>query len=108
MNATRQREPRIENRELLDIAHEAPCFLQLGYPGCGNDKSVPCHSDELSHGRGVGNKSHDCLAVPGCPVCHAHFTRAILGRDEYRRMWAIAHAKYSVWLWANDKIRVAA
>jgi hypothetical protein len=39
----RQREPRYENRKLLDLAHETPCMAQFehdcnGYLGC-----VPAH-----------------------------------------------------------------
>jgi hypothetical protein len=95
------------NRQLLDLAHEAPCMLQLGVPGCGNHLSVPCHSDMLEHGRGAGHKSHDCLAVPGCPACHAAFTRENLERDGYAFAWARAMARYLAWLWTNDKVRVA-
>src|SRR4051812_36432999 len=96
----------VRSRKLLDCAHEAPCFLQLGLPGCGNNLSVPCHSDMLRHGRGVGHKSHDNFAVPGCPVCHAGFTRKALG-DLYELAWLRAHERYQVWLWENQKVRTA-
>ena len=96
------------DRRLLDVAHEAPCFLQLGVVGCGANPSVPCHSDMLRHGRGAGHKSADCLAVPGCPACHAAFTRANLGRDGYEAAWQRANEAYQVWLWENGKVRVAA
>lgn len=82
-------------------------MLQLGVPGCGNDASVPCHSDALEHGRGVGHKSADALAVAGCPACHAAFTRENLGREGYLEAWGKAMARYLVWLWTNDKLRVA-
>lgn len=94
------------NRRLLDLCHEAPCMLRLGTP-CGADKSVPCHSDMLRHGRGNGHKSHDCLAVPGCPDCHAKFTRANLGRDGYELVWLRAYEAWTVWLWMNNKVRIA-
>lgn len=94
------------NRRLLDISHEAPCMLQLA-PGCGEFPSVPCHSDMLRHGRGVGHKSHDCFAVPGCPACHAVFTRAHLGQDGYEAAWVAAIERYQVWIWENGKVRVA-
>jgi hypothetical protein len=96
------------DRRLLDVAHEAPCMLQLGAPGCGNHPSVPAHSDLLSHGRGAGHKSHDCLAVPGCPACHAVFNRGHLGRAGYEEAWAAAFARYTVWLWQHGKLRLAA
>jgi hypothetical protein len=103
----RQREPRHDDRDLLDVAHDAPCMLRLGVEGCGHYPSVPCHSDMLRHGRGVGGKSHDCFAVAGCPACHAAFTRANLGREGYEAAWLAALERYLVWMWANDKLRVA-
>lgn len=93
------------SRKLLDVAHEAPCMLQLGVP-CGHDASVPCHSDMLRHGRGVGHKSHDCLAVPGCPACHNLFTRKHLG-ELYDSTWQRANERYQIWLWENAKVKVA-
>ena len=95
------------NRTLLNLAHEAPCMLQLGVAGCSTNPSVPCHSDMLRHGRGAGHKSADCFAVPGCPACHAAFNRKNLGRDVgYEMAWLKAFERYTVWLWENDKIRV--
>ncbi len=94
------------NRQLLNLAQGAPCTLLLGVPGCGNDPSVPCHSDLLEHGRGVGHKSHDCLAVPGCPACHAVFTREHLGRAGYAEAWRVAIARWLVYLWTNELITV--
>lgn len=74
MNAPlRQREPRYENRKLLDLCHGAPCHLR--YPMCTggmnpNEPSVPAHSNAQIDGKGVGCKSHDLFAVPACPSCH--------------------------------------
>lgn len=81
-------------------------MLRLGAP-CGVDKSVPCHSDLLRHGRGASHKSHDCLAVPGCPPCHARFTRMHLGLVGYELAWERAITEYIVWLWVNGKVTVA-
>lgn len=94
----------VRNRALLDLAHDAPCFLKLG-PCSG--QVVPCHSDQLGDGRGVGHKSHDPLAVPGCVACHARFTRQYLGRSAYSEIHARALKEYIVWLWQNDKLKVA-
>ena len=95
------------DRKLLDLAHEAPCMLLIATEGCSAHPSVPCHSDLLRHGRGVGHKSHDCLAVPGCPACHALFTRAHLGSPLYEATWHVAMELYLVWLWRNGKVKVA-
>lgn len=92
------------NRKLLDVAHDAPCFLELA-PTCGNYPSVPCHSDSLQDGRGIGHKSNDCLAVAGCPDCHALFTREHLG-DDYSVKHATSLKRYLVWMWENGKVKV--
>ncbi len=94
------------NRALLDLAHDAPCMLRLGPPGCGGNASVPAHSDLLRHGRGVGHKGGDQFAVAGCPACHAIFTRANLGREGYEAVWLAAHERYLTWLWENERIKV--
>lgn len=96
------------DRKLLDVAHEAPCMLLLGTKGCGNHLSVPCHSDMQRHGRGESHKSHDVFAVPGCPACHAAFTRAVLGREGYEAAWLAALERYLVWLFKSGKVKVAA
>ena len=95
------------SRKLLDLAHEAPCFLLIDIVNCGQHPSVPCHSDQLRHGRGAGRKSHDAYAVPGCPACHALFARKNLGRDGYDEVWARAFEAYQLWLWENNRIKVA-
>lgn len=97
----------VRDRKLLDLAHDAPCMLLLGAMGCGNHPSVPCHSDLLRHGRGVGHKSHDVFAVPGCPACHAAFTRAVLGDERYEFVWTQAHERYLVYLFRHNLVRVA-
>ena len=92
------------DRKLLDAAYDAPCFLQLGVSGCGAHPSVPCHSDMLRHGRGVGHKSDAILAVSGCPACHAVFTREHQGRAGYDEVWLRAHERYLKWLWDHKRI----
>jgi len=94
------------NRALLDLCHEAPCFLLLGHEGCGRDASVPAHSDMIRHGRGKDHKSHDCFAVPGCPVCHEHFKRSELGPDGYHEAWTAAMERWILYLWVSEKIRL--
>lgn len=80
-------------------------MLRLATKGCSVNDSVPCHSDLLRHGRGVGHKSHDCLAVPGCPACHAVFDRKHLGRDGYEFAWMQAFERYQVWMWTEGKVK---
>lgn len=75
-------------------------MLRLAVP-CGNDSSVACHSDMLKHGRGVGHKSGDQFIVPGCPNCHARFTREFLGRDQYSEIWLQAYEQFQTWAWES-------
>ena len=91
------------NRRLLNLAHDAPCCLRLGL--CSG-QIVPCHSDQLADGRGIGHKSHDCLAVPGCVACHSKFTRKHLGAAEYNIIQGLALKRYLVWMWENGKVGV--
>ena len=107
MSELRQREPRYTNRKLLNVAHLAPCMLRLGMHSCGQYPSVPCHSDRLEDGKGVGLKSHDDLAVPGCPACHYVFTREHLGKEGYADTLLRAQREYWHWLWINNLIKVA-
>jgi hypothetical protein len=79
-------------------------MLQLSV-NCGRNPSVPCHSDMLRHGRGIGHKSHDCLAIPGCPDCHTEFTRENLG-DGYCDAWMAAMELWLVHMWTHDLVRV--
>lgn len=103
----RQRQPRFESRKLLDLCHGADCFLRIdGVCRSGVNPSVPCHSNALKHGRGVGNKTHDCYAVPGCPECHSHFDLR-LGTAERADIWLRAFEEWVLHCWRNGLVRVA-
>ena len=96
------------NRKLLDLAHEAPCMIQIACGGFHYKEGeiVACHSDMLEDGRGIGHKSHDCLAVPGCRHCHLIFTREHLGKVGYAEAHYKAMKRYEIWKWENEKIRL--
>ena len=96
----------MSDRKLLDVARDAPCMLRLTRT-CGRYPTVCVHSDMLRHGRGVGHKSRAIFAVPGCPDCHAAFTRAALGREGYEETWRRAHEEYLPWLIENERLKVA-
>ena len=96
------------SRKLLDVAHEAPCFLRLRRCVSGVNPSVPAHSNMQRHGRGVGHKSADCFAVPACPACHYELDYGKnMSREEKEQAWELAFERYQLWLWENEKIRVA-
>lgn len=98
------------NRRLLDLCRNAPCHLN--YPGCtgGQDAerpSVPCHPNWLEDGKGVGLKSHDDLAVPGCPSCHyQHDTGTIYTTEQKKEIHAHAHKRWWRWLLTSGKVTI--
>lgn len=102
----RQREPRFENRDLLDLCHMAPCFLRLEGCQTGKDPCVPCHPTHLTSGRGFAMKSHDNLAVPGCPWCHRIFDEDMKTAEAFD-IWIRAFTEWDVFRWVNGMVRVA-
>lgn len=50
------------------IARGQPCALRF-YPPCDDSTVVPCHLPAMRL-RGMGMKTPDLFAVPGCRVCH--------------------------------------
>lgn len=69
MSGLRQREPRFESEAWKQACRDADhCYLRLD--GCQFYPVMPCHSNQLSDGKGMGLKTHDVLTVPGCLHCH--------------------------------------
>lgn len=99
------------NRRLLDLAHDAPCFVDLphvctAYKGC-----EPMHSDSQIFGRGMSFKSHDFAIASGCRNAHAALTASVgdtMEREAKFYCWLRAHAKFMAWAWENGKLKVAA
>ena len=60
----------------------------------------------------MSNLSKACVSCPwrlsnqGKPHRFGWFTRKNLGRDGYLEAWARAHARYTVWLWTDGKVRL--
>ena len=100
------------NRKLLDIAHEAPCLLEIrnvcdaGF-SLGGRASNPCHSNLQRHGRGFAYKSHDCFVVPGCNPCHQWLDSGKATREEKDEAFMKALERYWLWLWTEGKIKCA-
>lgn len=73
------------------------CYLRM--PGVCRDLAdtvVPCHSNQLRHGKGRGLKADDAMTVPGCFWCHQQLDQGARYTYEqklgffYRGMWAWA------------------
>lgn len=96
------------SRKLLDLAHEAPCMLQIeGVCQDGLYPSVPAHSNMQRHGRGVGHKSNDCFVVAACPACHSWLDTGGATRADKQQRFLDGLERYWLWMWQNNKIKVA-
>ncbi len=77
-----------------------PCYLAI--PGCcTRDVAtvVPCHSNQLRHGKGKGIKALDVYTVPGCRACHAEIDQGKrFTKQEKFGIWDDAYAR-----WAPDR-----
>ncbi len=103
-----QRDPPYRNRKLLDVAHEAPCFMEVpSVCQSGVHPSVPAHSNSQRHGRGVGHKSHDVFVAAACGPCHDWYDRGPAPREEKEARFARGLERYWLWLWRNDRIKVS-
>lgn len=95
------------SRKLLDLAHEAPCMLQIeGVCQNGLNPSVPAHSNSQRHGRGVGHKSADCFVVAACTACHSWLDTGGATRSDKQERFLQALERYWLWLWENEKVTV--
>lgn len=72
------------------------CYLRI--PGlCLGPASptVPCHSNQSIHGKGMGIKAHDIYTVPGCSACHRETDQGMrFTREEKFAIWDRA---YTLW-----------
>ena len=81
------------DRDLLDMAYEFPCQLQL--PGCEGGPGEPAHSNQSIHGKGGALKAHDCFHVPGCRRCHREIDQGrTMDREEKFAAWNRAFGRY--------------
>lgn len=94
------------SRELLDLAYQLPCQLQL--PCCeGGDAGMPCHSNQSKHGKGGSIKAHDCFFVPGCGACHRELDQGkTMSREEKFDAWDDAFRRTVLLLWQRGLIKV--
>lgn len=111
MNAPlRQREPRYENRKLLDLAHGMPCFATFPH-ACNEAQGChPAHANWSQFGKGVGTKAHDWAFASMCGNAHRMIDgeiNATMDRDTRFSEWLNAFISTQDWLWREKKVRVA-
>lgn len=89
-----------EDKHLADLCRGQPCYLLVPGQACsGRDTVVPCHSNQLRHGKGKGIKALHQYTVPGCAACHAAIDQGThLSKEEKFALW---DAAYAIW----EKVR---
>lgn len=84
------------NKEHLEVCRGEPCYLRI--PGIcigGVHTTVPCHSNQSKHGKGMGLKARDEFTVPGCHACHAEIDQgANYTKQEKFEFWNQAFARW--------------
>lgn len=85
-----------QDKHLADLCHGQPCYLLIpGHYCCGPDTVVPCHSNQIKHGKGKGIKAHHRFTVPGCAACHHELDQG--GRFTKEEKFAMWDDAYSRW-----------
>jgi hypothetical protein len=94
------------NRDLLDLAYQIECTLQL--PGCEGGPGEPCHSNQQRHGKGGALKAHDCFFASGCRSCHRELDQGkTMSREEKFEAWLRAYERTQLKLWELALVMVA-
>ena len=95
------------SQTLRDLAAKCPRCMSCGIWCLG--RCMPCHSNELNHGKGMGLKSHDVLAFM-CSDCHdlVDGRRGDLTPTEKLLKFLDAVYKTFVWLLEEQHLQVVA
>lgn len=96
------------NRKQPDLGHKAlchgqPCYLRIpGWCGTWPGATVPAHSNQSIHGKGMAIKADHTYTVPACPACHHAIDQApTFTRAEKFAFWDVA---YMIWKPIRDKM----
>lgn len=82
-----------EDRHLADLCRNQPCYLLVPGVRCAGEV-VPCHSNQLRHGKGMGIKASR-MSVPGCCACHAEIDQGHrLTKEQKFALWDDAYARW--------------
>lgn len=84
------------NKAYLDACRDELCFIRI--PGVcigGMETTVPAHSNQARHGKGMGLKANDRYTVPACHACHAEIDQGnTFTREEKFALWDAAYARW--------------
>lgn len=84
------------DKPLLEACRGESCYLQI--PGVcigGTDTTVPSHSNQARHGKGMGIKARDEYTVPACHACHSEIDQGNrFTREQKFALWDAAYARW--------------
>ena len=80
------------DKSMLEACRGEQCYLRVAGV-CGNygRETVPCHSNQARHGKGMGIKADDTYTVPGCAACHSFIDVSKSGKDLKFAIWDTAY-----------------
>lgn len=77
------------DKTMLAAVRGELCYLRI--PGIcigGIDTTVPAHSNQAKHGKGMGRKADDQYTVPACFACHSEIDQG----NQFNK-----EEKFSIW-----------
>lgn len=84
------------DKAMLTACRGEWCYLRI--PGVcigGTETTVPAHSNESAHGKGMGLKAADVYTVPACFACHSEIDQGNkFSREEKFIFWRHAYAAW--------------
>lgn len=82
------KQPRAENRHLLDMARGKHCLIRSPICVGGTETTVACHGGGVASGKGLGYKVGDWRTAWGCYGCN-HYTDAYGGATRAQKAAAL-------------------
>lgn len=92
------------DKKLLNLARDQSCI------SCGADDGtvVWAHANGGEWGKGMGIKSHDCMGMFLCSICHHQLDQGFLwSKDEKREFTYKMICKTHIKLWEEGLVKVA-
>jgi ferredoxin len=76
------------SNKLLKAAKGQSCMVQIPDICNGNNETtVAAHSNQLTHGKGMGIKAHDCFIAWSCSSCHAEIDQGKMSKEDRNFYW---------------------
>lgn len=76
------------SKRLLNAAHGQQCMVKIPNVCNGNpDTTVAAHSNQLTHGKGMGIKAHDCFIAWACSDCHREIDQGKMNKEDKQYYW---------------------